>query len=47
MMIKDLNECARCALKDKSKPILFTMARLDNVKNLTGQCENSGKRKHI
>lgn len=26
-------------LKDKNKPILFTMARLDNVKNLTGLVE--------
>lgn len=26
-------------LKDKSKPILFTMARLDRVKNLTGLVE--------
>ncbi|GJT95515.1 sucrose synthase [Tanacetum coccineum] len=28
-----------CVLKDKNKPILFTMARLDNVKNLTGLVE--------
>ncbi|GJU79607.1 sucrose synthase [Tanacetum coccineum] len=30
-------ECCiyRCVLKEKNKPILFTMARLDNVKNLT------------
>ncbi|KAM7513093.1 hypothetical protein LguiB_011968 [Lonicera macranthoides] len=28
-----------CVLKDRSKPILFTMARLDNVKNLTGLVE--------
>ncbi|KAK3417560.1 hypothetical protein EUGRSUZ_H03496 [Eucalyptus grandis] len=26
----------RCVLKDRNKPILFTMARLDRVKNLTG-----------
>ena len=29
----------RCVLKDKKKPILFTMARLDRVKNLTGLVE--------
>ncbi|WOH09011.1 hypothetical protein DCAR_0728462 [Daucus carota subsp. sativus] len=28
-----------CVLKDRYKPILFTMARLDNVKNLTGLVE--------
>ncbi|KAL2481924.1 Sucrose synthase 4 [Abeliophyllum distichum] len=28
-----------CVLKDKKKPILFTMARLDRVKNLTGLVE--------
>ncbi|KAG9147563.1 hypothetical protein Leryth_007346 [Lithospermum erythrorhizon] len=28
-----------CVLKDRNKPILFTMARLDNVKNLTGLVE--------
>ena len=26
-------------MQDKSKPILFTMARLDRVKNLTGLVE--------
>ncbi|GKE82835.1 sucrose synthase [Tanacetum coccineum] len=30
------NDEHMCVLKDKNKPILFTMARLDNVKNLTG-----------
>ncbi|KAI3772746.1 hypothetical protein L6452_03939 [Arctium lappa] len=34
-----VNKWYRCVLKDKSKPILFTMARLDNVKNLTGLVE--------
>lgn len=29
----------RCVLKDRNKPILFTMARLDRVKNLTGLVE--------
>ncbi|PWA47601.1 sucrose synthase [Artemisia annua] len=33
------NEEHMCVLKDKNKPILFTMARLDNVKNLTGLVE--------
>ncbi|KAG5569550.1 hypothetical protein H5410_059316 [Solanum commersonii] len=28
-----------CVLKDRTKPILFTMARLDRVKNLTGLVE--------
>ncbi|KAI3456739.1 hypothetical protein Pfo_013402 [Paulownia fortunei] len=28
-----------CVLKDRNKPILFTMARLDRVKNLTGLME--------
>ncbi|KAL0338845.1 UNVERIFIED_CONTAM: Sucrose synthase [Sesamum angustifolium] len=28
-----------CVLKDRKKPILFTMARLDRVKNLTGLVE--------
>ncbi|KZV18264.1 sucrose synthase 2 [Dorcoceras hygrometricum] len=28
-----------CVLKDKNKPIIFTMARLDRVKNLTGLVE--------
>ncbi|XP_051131128.1 sucrose synthase-like isoform X2 [Andrographis paniculata] len=33
------NEEHLCVLKDKNKPILFTMARLDRVKNLTGLVE--------
>lgn len=33
------NEEHLCVLKDKTKPILFTMARLDRVKNLTGLVE--------
>ncbi|KAK4747009.1 hypothetical protein SAY87_026046 [Trapa incisa] len=32
-----------CVLKDKSKPIIFTMARLDRVKNLSGLVEWYGK----
>ncbi|RZB49046.1 Sucrose synthase 2 isoform C [Glycine soja] len=30
-------------LKDKSKPIIFSMARLDRVKNITGLVESFGK----
>lgn len=30
---------AKGVLKDNSKPVLFTMARLDRVKNLTGLVE--------
>ncbi|XP_059635915.1 sucrose synthase-like isoform X1 [Cornus florida] len=37
------NEEHLCVLKDRSKPILFTMARLDRVKNLTGLVEMYGK----
>lgn len=33
------NEEHLCVLKDRKKPILFTMARLDRVKNLTGLVE--------
>uniref|UniRef100_A0A1D1ZFE8 Sucrose synthase n=1 Tax=Anthurium amnicola TaxID=1678845 RepID=A0A1D1ZFE8_9ARAE len=32
-----------CVLKDRSKPIIFSMARLDRVKNLTGLVELYGK----
>jgi sucrose synthase len=32
-----------CVLKDRNKPILFTMARLDRVKNLSGLVEWYGK----
>ncbi|GKU99983.1 hypothetical protein SLEP1_g12752 [Rubroshorea leprosula] len=37
------NEEHLCVLKDRKKPILFTMARLDRVKNLTGLVEWYGK----
>lgn len=30
---------AKCTLKDRNKPIVFSMARLDRVKNLTGLVE--------
>lgn len=33
----------RCVLKDRNKPIIFTMARLDRVKNLSGLVEWYGK----
>ncbi|KAK4757884.1 hypothetical protein SAY87_019185 [Trapa incisa] len=32
-----------CVLQDRNKPIIFTMARLDRVKNLTGLVEWYGK----
>ncbi|MQL80204.1 hypothetical protein Taro_012658 [Colocasia esculenta] len=32
-----------CVLKDRSKPIIFSMARLDRVKNMTGLVELYGK----
>ncbi|GMI81344.1 ARABIDOPSIS THALIANA SUCROSE SYNTHASE 4, sucrose synthase 4 [Hibiscus trionum] len=37
------NEEHLCVLNDRSKPILFTMARLDRVKNLSGLVEWYGK----
>ncbi|TYJ24993.1 hypothetical protein E1A91_A07G017900v1 [Gossypium mustelinum] len=37
------NEEYICVLNDRNKPILFTMARLDRVKNLTGLVEWYGK----
>nr|CAC32462.1 sucrose synthase isoform 3 [Pisum sativum] len=37
------NEEHICVLKDRSKPIIFTMARLDRVKNITGLVECYGK----
>ncbi|KAK4853227.1 hypothetical protein QYF36_005579 [Acer negundo] len=37
------NEEHLCVLKDRNKPILFTMARLDRVKNLSGLVEWYGK----
>ncbi|XP_020583263.1 sucrose synthase 2-like [Phalaenopsis equestris] len=33
----------KCVLNDKSKPIIFSMARLDRVKNITGLVEFYGK----
>lgn len=36
-----------CVLKDRSKPIIFTMARLDRVKNITGLVEWYGKNKRL
>ncbi|KAE9621511.1 putative sucrose synthase [Lupinus albus] len=37
------NEEHICVLKDRNKPIIFTMARLDHVKNITGLVEWYGK----
>ncbi|KAI4379592.1 hypothetical protein MLD38_005870 [Melastoma candidum] len=36
-----------CVPKDRNKPILFTMARLDRVKNLTGLVEWYGKNEKL
>ncbi|KAE8689153.1 Sucrose synthase [Hibiscus syriacus] len=36
-----------CVLKDRNKPILFTMARLDRVKNLTGLVEFYAKNSRL
>ncbi|GAB2219220.1 hypothetical protein Droror1_Dr00006851 [Drosera rotundifolia] len=36
-----------CVLKDRSKPIIFSMARLDRVKNITGLVEWYGKNKRL
>ena len=33
--------------QDKEKPIIFSMARLDTVKNLTGLAEWFGKNKQL
>ncbi|KAJ4959491.1 hypothetical protein NE237_026602 [Protea cynaroides] len=37
------NEEHICVLKDRNKPIIFSMARLDRVKNITGLVEWYGK----
>lgn len=36
-----------CVLKDRKKPIIFSMARLDRVKNMTGLVEWYGKNKKL
>lgn len=41
-MIFDLY-CCRGLLSDQSKPIIFSMARLDRVKNITGLVESYAK----
>ena len=38
---------SRYALKDKKKPIIFSMARLDRVKNMTGLVEMYGKNERL
>jgi len=42
-----LNEWHRGFLADKKKPIIFSMARLDTVKNITGLVEWYGKNKRL
>ncbi|KAJ8426115.1 hypothetical protein Cgig2_005760 [Carnegiea gigantea] len=37
----------RCVLKDRNKPIIFSMARLDRVKNMTGLVEWYGKNQKL
>ncbi|GMH16594.1 hypothetical protein Nepgr_018435 [Nepenthes gracilis] len=41
------NEEHLCVLKDRNKPIIFSMARLDRVKNMTGLVEWYGKNKKL
>ncbi|KAL9325787.1 hypothetical protein ACSQ67_006432 [Phaseolus vulgaris] len=41
------NEEHICVLKDRTKPIIFTMARLDRVKNITGLVEWYGKNEKL
>ena len=41
------NEEHICVLKDRKKPIIFSMARLDRVKNMTGLVEWYGKNKKL
>ncbi|KAK6941232.1 Sucrose synthase [Dillenia turbinata] len=36
-----------CVLKDRNKPIIFSMARLDRVKNITGLVEFYGKNERL
>ena len=37
----------RLSAQDKNKPVLFTMARLDRVKNLTGLVEWFGRNQRL
>ena len=37
----------RFVLNDRNKPIIFSMARLDRVKNLTGLVELYGRNKRL
>lgn len=41
------NEEHICVLKDRNKPIIFSMARLDRVKNMTGLVEWYGKNEKL
>ena len=36
-----------CCAQDRSKPVIFSMARLDRVKNLTGLAEWYGRNKRL
>ena len=36
-----------CSTQDKEKPVLFSMARLDTVKNLTGLAEWYGRNERL
>lgn len=42
-MSLSLSLCVSGSLKDRSKPIIFSMARLDRVKNITGLVESYAK----
>ena len=48
-MTTDQHDCntASAPLQDKNKPIIFTMARLDRVKNLTGLVEMYAKSQRL
>ncbi|VAI71587.1 unnamed protein product [Triticum turgidum subsp. durum] len=41
------NDEHKFVLKDRNKPIIFSMARLDRVKNMTGLVEMYGKNAHL
>lgn len=41
------NAAARGELQDRDKPILFSMARLDHIKNITGLVEWFGAHEHL
>lgn len=47
LLFKKKNTKNRGYLEDKKKPIIFSMARLDTVKNITGLTEWYGKNKRL